>query len=35
MADFRNQMQHKNILFRQNVDILMMSIMVHLVTTMV
>jgi len=27
MADFRNHMQHKNTLFRQNVEILMIDIM--------
>jgi len=35
VADFRNHMQHKKSLFRQNVEILMINVMVHLVTTMV
>jgi len=35
MTDFKNHMQHKNSLFRQNVEILLINIMVHSVTTMV
>jgi hypothetical protein len=37
MASFRNHMQHKNIIFKQNVEILMINIIVYtyLVTTMV
>lgn len=35
MTDFIKHMQHKNALFRQSVEILMINIIVHLVTTIV